>query len=206
MRKFPARLLVAWTIQAFWVVICQAPVTAVNAIGPAPALPGRLLWSDVLGFGLYAAGLLVECVADWQKAVWVAGKHAKQHDELFMTRGLWSKWYPLLAPLPPYKQEGRVELTGSRYPNYFGEITLWTGLAVAAAGVLVREPVRAALGGIGVAKALAMSGASPAFVAFLLLKMSGVPLSERKYDRLYGGRADYQAWRQATPTLVPKLF
>ena len=39
---------------------------------------------------------------------------------------------------------------------------------------------------------LSMCAVSPAFVTFLLLKVSGVPLSEEKYDKRFGERKDYQ--------------
>lgn len=90
-------------------------------------------------------------------------------------------------------------------------MVLWSGIAVAAAGVVVRRPALVALGlgnmGILGGRVLvgAMCAASPAFVAFLLLKVSGVPLSEEKYDALYGDREDYQRWKKETPMLVPKL-
>lgn len=98
----------------------------------------------------------------------------------------------------------------SQFPNYFGEISLWTGIATAAFGVLAARPIRAGLGlplGIaGPALAMGMSYISPAFVSFLLLKISGVPLSEKKYNERYGHRKDYQAWKENTPKLIPKLF
>jgi steroid 5-alpha reductase family enzyme len=77
---------------------------------------------------------------------------------------------------------------------------------VAAAGVLTRPPVRAALGGISVATALSVAAISPAFTAFVLLKLSGVPLSEPKYDKKYGKRADYQKWKRETNKFFPKFF
>ena len=105
MRTKPAKLLFAWTAQALWIVLCQSPVTAVNAVGApvvastatgqassstSSVLPDGVLWSDIVGFGLFAFGLVFESVADYQKASWAAAKHAKQHDEVFMARGLFS--------------------------------------------------------------------------------------------------------------------
>lgn len=51
-----------------------------------------------------------------------------------------------------------------------------------------------------------MSYISPAFTAFLLLKVSGVPQSEPKYDERFGDRKDYQEWRNNTPRIIPKLW
>lgn len=103
-----------------------------------------------------------------------------------------------------------TRLTDSRYPNYFGEISLWAGIATASAGVLARLPVQQALGlsggPLGVITTSVLSFVSPAFAAFLLLKVSGIPLSEGKYDKRYGDRKDYQEWKKNTPRLIPKFW
>ena len=78
----------------------------------------------------------------------------------------------------------------SRHPNYFGEIVLWIGVAVAAAPSL-RGAQFATL-------------VSPAFVALLLTKVSGVPLLERRADRRWGDDPFYREYRDATPVLVPR--
>lgn len=105
-----------------------------------------------------------------------------------MTSGLWAK---------------------CRHPNYFGEITLWTGIAVTAASVLASKSGQLALGWSGnVATrvgAVAVAGVSPALTAFFLTKVSGIPHSEGKNDKKYGERKDYQEWKKNTPMLIPKL-
>ena len=45
---------------------------------------------DYLSFGLFAGSLLFEMIADKQKSNWRAAKNAKQHDEKFISSGLWS--------------------------------------------------------------------------------------------------------------------
>lgn len=79
-----------------------------------------------------------------------------------------------------------------------------------AAGALVAKPVQIGLGlsgGLaGRALVLGASYVSPAFVTFLLLKVSGVPLSEKKYNKRYGDRKDYQEWKRNTPKFFPKIF
>lgn len=194
-KKNPRRFLLAFVAQALWVTLCSLPVLAVNSV-PAAALAAAarssafgLRVTDMLGLGLFALGFGVEVVADSQKSRWVAEKHNKIHDEAFMTRGLWAK---------------------SQYPNYFGEITLWTGIATATAGVLRAPAAQAAIGlggGIGGTMATtAMSAVSPAFSYFILTRLSGIPLSERKYNKLYGDRKDYQEWKANTPRLIPKIL
>lgn len=79
----------------------------------------------------------------------------------------------------------------SRHPNYFGEILLWCGVA------LVAAPVLHGWQWIGLL--------SPVFVTILLTKVSGIPLLEERGMERWGDRADYQAYIQRTPALVPKL-
>ncbi|HCD29053.1 MAG TPA: hypothetical protein DEQ73_00445, partial [Phycisphaerales bacterium] len=45
---------------------------------------------------------------------------------------------------------------------------------------------------------------SPVFVSFLLMKMSGVPLLERKADERWGGQEDYETYKAVTPVLIPR--
>ncbi|KAK1753923.1 hypothetical protein QBC47DRAFT_385208 [Echria macrotheca] len=188
----PRRFFIFWMVQAVWVVLCCMPVIAINTVHPAAFKAGlgvpTLLRSDVIGVGLFVFGFAVEMVADYQKAVWHDQRQKKLHDEQFMTRGIWGR---------------------SRYPNYFGDITLWIGMAILASGVLRQGPIQANLGWYGLPgqlKAVLLPAAAPAFVAWALLRVTGVPLSEAKYDKLYGERKDYQQWRQSTPLLIPKLF
>ncbi|KAM7215085.1 Protein of unknown function (DUF1295) domain containing protein [Rhypophila decipiens] len=184
-KKSPPRFAGAWTAQATWVSLCLLPVIAVNSIpASAVAATGAVKLTDVLGLSLYTAGLLFEVVADRQKSQWAKERKDKVHDEEFLTRGLWSV---------------------SRHPNYFGESTLWTGIATTALGVLMSSPVKAAMA-LSTPAAAALCFASPAFVTFLLTKISGVPLSEKKYDKKFGDRKEYQEWKKNTPMYFPKLF
>jgi steroid 5-alpha reductase family enzyme len=42
-------------------------------------------------------------------------------------------------------------------------------------------------------------------VANLRSQVSGIPMSEKKYDKRYGDRKDYQEWKKNTPMFFPKL-
>lgn len=86
---------------------------------------------------------------------------------------------------------------------------LWTGIATMAGGVMVGRVGQVGMGLAGTSYGrvlgLGMAAVSPAFVTFLLLKISGVPLSEKKYDERYGERKDYQEWKKNTPMFIPKF-
>lgn len=108
------------------------------------------------------------------------------------------------------QQECSLTRPNSQYPNYFGEISLWTGIATVAAGALRTQPIQSAIGlggGVGgITAAAAMSYISPLFAYLLLTKVSGIPMSEKKYDKKFGDRKDYQEWKKNTPRLIPKLL
>ncbi|KAH7135573.1 hypothetical protein B0J11DRAFT_163217 [Dendryphion nanum] len=207
-RGSPSKFYVAFFAQATWVSLCLLPVISVNALprsafalagsqvrnlassAGAAGLATKPYLTDVLGLGLFVFGLTFEIVADRQKSQWVKEKKEKKHSEEFLTHGLWSR---------------------SRHPNYFGEVTLWTGIAVAAAGLLVRHPAQVGLGlekwGFGgKAAVVAMCAASPGFVTFLLTKVSGIPLSENKYDGKFGRVKEYREWKERTPVFFPKVW
>lgn len=188
-KKSPPSFLIAFMGQATWVSLCMMPVVALNSI-PHTVLATipALKVTDVIGLALFIGGFSFEVTADRQKHKWVQEKKEKKHDEDFLTRGLWSK---------------------SRHPNYFGESTLWTGIAVAAGGVLCSNVGMVGMGMAGGIGGRILAGGlcaiSPAFVTVLVLKISGVPLSEKKYDMKYGDRRDYQQWKENTPIFIPKL-
>jgi steroid 5-alpha reductase family enzyme len=79
----------------------------------------------------------------------------------------------------------------SRHPNYFGEIALWLGVAI------IALPVLSGWQWIGMI--------SPIFVTILLTRVSGVPMLEEKADKKWGGQEDYEAYKNNTPVLIPKL-
>lgn len=79
----------------------------------------------------------------------------------------------------------------SRHPNYFGEILLWIGVMIVAA------PTFDGWQWVGVL--------SPAFVALLLLRVSGIPILERRARERWGDREDYREYVRSTPVLVPRL-
>jgi steroid 5-alpha reductase family enzyme len=71
----------------------------------------------------------------------------------------------------------------TRHPNYFGESLMWWGLFILALSVP---------GGWATV-------VSPVLITFLLVRVSGVPLLERKY----AGNAAFQAYARRTSVFVP---
>jgi steroid 5-alpha reductase family enzyme len=156
------RFLNAWTLQGLWISLTLA--AALAAITTDVREPLGIV--SYVGLAIWVAGFSIEALADLQKSRFRANPANKGR---FIDSGIWA-W--------------------SRHPNYFGEITLWVGVAVIAVPVLSGWQWATLI--------------SPVFVALLLLKVSGVPLLERKADAKWGGHDDYEAYKSRTPVLVPR--
>lgn len=76
----------------------------------------------------------------------------------------------------------------SRHPNYFGEILLWIGVCV------IALPSFSGWQWLGLL--------SPAFVAVLIIKISGVPMLEERAEEKWGDDPEYQRYREQTPVLM----
>lgn len=157
------RFLNVWTIQGLWVTFTLA--AALVAI--TTTARKELDIFAVVGFLIWAFGFAFEVIADSQKSKFNANPDNKGR---FIQTGLWSR---------------------SRHPNYFGEITLWAGIAMIALPVLQGWQWVALI--------------SPAFVTLLLTRVSGVPQLEKKADKKWGGQEDYESYKKRTPALIPRL-
>ena len=80
----------------------------------------------------------------------------------------------------------------SRHPNYLGEIMLWSGIA------LFGVPCFSGLEGV--------AWVSPVFVYFLLTKVSGVPILDRRAMEKWGEDPGYLLYRENTPEIMPRLI
>lgn len=158
------RFLSTWTLQGLWVSFtCAAALVAIASGSEKP-----LGVVGCVGVAVWLTGFVIEVVADRQKSRFRAVADNKGK---FIDVGLWSR---------------------SRHPNYFGEITLWLGVAITAA------PVLSGWQYVGLI--------SPVFVALLLIRVSGIPMLEKSADKRWGGEAEYEAYKARTPVLVPRVM
>lgn len=159
-KQEPSRFLLAWTLQGLWVLLTAACALAVITGGNREPL-GLVAY---VGIAVWTIGILIEIIADRQKSAFRADPANKGK---FISTGLWA-W--------------------SRHPNYFGEIVLWTGMAIIAIPVLEGWQWATLI--------------SPVFVTFLLTKVSGVPMLEKSADERWGGQDDYEGYKRNTPVLI----
>jgi len=154
--------LMTWTIGGLWVFLTMAAGLA--AITSNQTIP--LGVPALVGLILWIVGFSIEVIADKQKRDF---KKNPSKDNEFITSGLWA-W--------------------SRHPNYFGEITLWTGLTLIALPVLSGWQLCTLI--------------SPFFVYILLTKISGIPLLENRAIKKWGNDPEYIAYLKKTPSLMLK--
>ena len=152
--------LLTWTLGGLWVLVTMAAGLAALTSNTTVEL-GIL---GYVGITLWLFGFAVEVIADNQKRQF---KKDPNNRGRFITQGLWS-W--------------------SQHPNYFGEITLWLGLA------LLTYPV---LSGWQLVTLI-----SPIFVYLLLTRLSGIPTLDRLAKEKWGSDSDYKAYVQATSKLM----
>lgn len=155
------KFLSFWMLQAVTVWVVMLGVISFFAEGVKP-ITGFM----IAGIVIWASGLLIEAVADWQKFQFMQKKSNKNK---WIASGLWKY---------------------SRHPNYFGEIAVWFGVYVFVVSGLE-----------GSAQYIAM--ASPLFITFLLLFVSGVPLLEKSADKRWGKDKNYQKYKKTTSIIIP---
>ncbi len=158
----PLRFFAVWTIQGLWVLVTATAAWAIITTSTREELG----WVGYLGIAVWLLGFGIEVIADRQKAAFRADPANKGR---FITSGLWA-W--------------------SRHPNYFGEITLWAGIAIMAIPVLSGWQWVALI--------------SPIWVIIQLTRVSGLPMLERRSDERWGDEPAYQEYKKTTPVLVPR--
>ncbi|KAJ3192226.1 hypothetical protein HK101_006880 [Irineochytrium annulatum] len=163
----PLRFGAAWFIQSIWAGVVGLPAYAVlSKVGEQPALG----WLDAVGLGLWVIGFTFETIADFHKLAWQK-QHGDDRFKMFISSGPWKY---------------------CRYPNYFGEITLWFGAYFVSLSAFP-----------GSLEAKYVLAVSPLFTTLILTKLSGIPLQERQAKKRFEGNKEYEAYTKRTNLIVP---
>ena len=159
-----SQFFMTWTLQGMWVFICSS--AALVAIASPTGVVINIIF--FLGLALFVLGFAVEVIADNQKTKF---RSIPENKDQFINEGLWAR---------------------SRHPNYFGEITLWTGITVM--GISTFEGMNY------------LAIFSPIFSYLLLVYVSGVRMLEFRGHRKWGHLDEYNTYKKNTPKLIPKIF
>lgn len=157
----PTRFFMTWTLQGMWVSICS--MCALTAIASTNGVVQNSLF--FIGLLVFVIGFVIEIIADMQKSNF---RKDPKHKDQFIQQGLWAY---------------------SRHPNYFGEITLWTGIAIMSLSSLSGGQYITLI--------------SPLFTYLLLVYVSGVRLLEISGMEKWGHLESYQNYVRKTPSLFP---
>ena len=159
-----SQFFMTWTLQGMWVFICSS--AALVAIASPTGVVINIIF--FLGLALFVLGFAVEVIADNQKTKF---RSIPENKDQFINEGLWAR---------------------SRHPNYFGEITLWTGITVM--GISTFEGMNY------------LAIFSPIFSYLLLVYVSGVRMLEFRGHKKWGHLDEYNSYKKNTPKLIPKIF
>lgn len=145
-----------YLLQASIAFIIALPVT-LALLAPVSVPNIGLFWSGIV---MWCVGFYFEVQGDRQLDRFLADPESKGH---IMKTGLWRY---------------------TRHPNYFGESTMWWGIALAS---------------FGASSAGAIVFISPLLITFLLLFVSGVPMLERRF----AGNSEWEAYKARTSVFLP---
>ena len=145
-----------YMLQGLVVFIVASPVV-LALIYPATIFNTAFFF---VGLTLWLVGFFFEAVGDYQLDKFI--KNPANKGKIMMS-GLWKY---------------------SRHPNYFGESTMWFGIAVISLS-LSSIPFIAIV--------------SPLLITFLLLKVSGVPMLEKHF----AGNPDWEEYKKKTSVFIP---
>ena len=158
-----SQFFMTWTLQGLWVSLCS--MCALTAISSNIGIVTNAFF--YIGLALFILGFAIEVMADMEKSAFKANQENK---DKFITTGLWAR---------------------SRHPNYFGEIVLWTGIAVMSFSSLEGLQYLTLI--------------SPIFTYLLLVYVSGVRMLEARGDLKWGDDPAYQEYKKKTPVLFIKI-
>ncbi len=167
-----------WVGQFMWGFVVSLPHTLAAAV-PTAVRPAFGAVHGV-GLGMYAAGLIIETVADAQKWAFKASNPGA-----FCNAGLWGL---------------------SQHPNWFGNLLLWTGLLVYNAPTLLARQGEAD-GLVARGLRLGLASLSPILLWLLFGGQAGGSLGPgvELANAKYGGDKKYLDYVGSVPLIVPKI-
>ena len=113
---------------------------------------------EIVGGLIWLVGMIFEVLADSQLAKF---KNSKENKPRFLTTGVWSL---------------------SRHPNYFGEISIWTGFFIMLFNYI---PIWTVIG--------------PLIITFFIANVTGIAMLEEKYK----DNEDFQRYKERTNMFFP---
>jgi len=146
--------LQVFILQGFFMFLISMPVWVLNG---SSYVPSSML--GVVGVLVWGIGFYFESVGDAQLKLFISDPRNKGK---LVTSGLWRY---------------------TRHPNYFGEVTQWWGIFLAAFGSTYNI----------------VTIIGPLTITLLILFVSGIPLLEKKYD----GRPDWETYKSRTSRFIP---
>ena len=159
----PTQFFMTFNLSALWVVICS--LCALTAVSNGVLEVKPIFYMGLL---VFIIGFLIEVIADNQKTAFRA---VPENANSFITTGLWSV---------------------SRHPNYFGEVTLWLGIAMMSLPYLEGVQYWTLI--------------SPIFSFVLIYFVSGVRMLESRANVKWGENKEYLDYVKKTPIFFPKIF
>lgn len=130
----------------------------------------------IIHAGLYPSEQFVGMLTALGLAVWVVGYFFEVVGDWQLDRFIASK-----------PAEGSILKTGlwkyTRHPNYFGEVTMWWGIWMMVAGLPMSY----------------CALISPIVITFLILKVSGIPMLEKRFE----GNPEFEEYKRKTNAFFP---
>jgi steroid 5-alpha reductase family enzyme len=151
----PRAFFQVYMLQGVFMFVVALPVILINYTGRI----GDITLFSIIGLFVWLIGFFFESVGDYQLKKF---KENPANKGKIMSSGLWKY---------------------TRHPNYFGEATMWWGLAII---------------GLSAGASLAVF-VSPIVITYLLLFVSGVPMLEKSFAK----RPGYKEYKAVTPKFFP---
>jgi len=161
-----------YMLQGSIILLIASPIIFLNSFSFVP-IEGAWNIFVVVGLLVWITGFVFEAVGDYQLDKFIQKNQLKKKNNEPVEKSI--------------MDEGLWSLT--RHPNYFGETTLWWGVWIISLSIASTHPL------------VLLTILSPITITFLLLKISGIPMLEKKYDN----DPEFQEYKKKTNAFFPSL-